>query len=208
MRRNALNINYAKMLIGTKEGLLSKLIEWKHYDAGANGRNFLSVNKELIKDDLYKAVGCKKPIGTNDCWLTIPNTLKCKTEKNEYTAVSNLMMYIIAHKLQGLNEIKVFYECAVRMKSPVMRGILLERWILLVLEKNAVQMCHFVMYTNSNMVDGKTSLQVNNEVTYKNPDELIDHLLETDHIIGIPKDPNNPGYDFMYIRFHKNKEEI
>ena len=117
-------------------------------------------------------------------------------------------MYIIAGKLEGLNEIKAFYDCAVWLNSPVMRGILLERWILLVLEKKAVQMCHFVMYTDSKTIDGKTSLKVNNTITYENPNQLIDHLLKHDYIIGIPDDLYNPGYDFLYMRFCNNRKEI
>ena len=117
-------------------------------------------------------------------------------------------MYIIAGKLEGLDKIKAFYNCAVQLNSPVMRGILLERWILLVLKKKAVQMCHFIMYTDSQTIDGKTSLKVNNTLTYKNPTELIDPLLEYDHIIGIPDDPYNPGYDFLYMKFHNNTKEI
>ena len=78
-------------------------------------------------------------------------------------------MYVIACKLEGLNKIKAFYDCAVWLESQVMRGILLERWILLVLEKKAVQMWHFVMYTSSQTIDGKNSLKVNHKITYKNP---------------------------------------
>ena len=123
---------------------------------------------------------------------------------NEYTAVSDFVVYAIAHKLKGLNEIKAFYDCAVQLESQVMRGILLERWILLVLQKKAVQMWHFVMYTDSQTIDGKNSLKVNHTITYKNPTELIDPLITFDHIIGIPYNAYNPGYDFLYMKFHNS----
>ena len=114
-------------------------------------------------------------------------------------------MYITAGKLDGLDEIKAFYDFAVWICSPVMTGILLERWILLVLQNKAVKMHHFIMYTNSDAIDGKTSLEVNNTINYNNPNELIDSLIKYDHIIGIPEDTCNPGFDFLYMKFHNDK---
>ena len=93
--------------------------------AGANARNFLSVIEDLIKEDVYRAVGRKYQINTNNCWATLPDSLKRKTGNNKYTAVSDFIMYIIADKLEGLKDIKAFYNCAVWMNSPVKRGILL-----------------------------------------------------------------------------------
>ena len=93
----------------------------------ANARHFLSVIEELIKDDLYSAVARKEKVDIANCWATVPNSLKQKKGQNEYTAVSDFMMYIIAGKINGLDEIKAFYDGAVRLQSPVMMGILLER---------------------------------------------------------------------------------
>ena len=68
----------------------------------------MSVIEELIKDDLYAAVGRKDKVDIANCWAAIPNSLKQKKGSNEYTAVSNFMMYIIAGKINGLDEIKAF----------------------------------------------------------------------------------------------------
>ena len=116
------------------------------------------------------------------------------------------MMYIIAGKIDGrLDEIKAFYDCTVRLCSPVMMGILLERWILLVLQDKAVNMCHFVMYMDRDTGEGKISLRVNYTINYTNPDDLIDALNTYDNIIGIPEDQWNTGYDFLYMKFHNDK---
>ena len=77
-------------------------------------------------------------------------------------------MYIIAGKIKGLDEIKAFYNGAVRLQCPVMTGILLERWILLVLQDIAVNMHHFIMYTDRNTGEGKISLRVNHTINYTN----------------------------------------
>ena len=61
------------------------------------------------------------------------------------------------------------------------------------------------MYTDSDTIDGKTSLKVNNTINYNNPNELIDSLIKYDHIIGIPEDTCNPGFDFLYMKFHNDK---
>ena len=165
----------------------------------------MSVIEELIKDDVYTAVGRKKKVDLTNCWAAIPDSLKQKTGKNEYTAVSDFMMYIIAGKIDGLDEIKAFYDCPIQLRCPVMMGILLERWILLVLQDKAVKMHHFVMYTDSDTVEGKTSLRVNYTITYNNPEDLINSLNTYDHIIGIPQDQWNTGFDFLYMKFHDNK---
>ena len=119
------------------------------------------VIEELIKDDIYSAVGRKKKVDIANCWAAIPNSLKQKIGQNEYTAVSDFVMYIIAGKINGLDEIKASYDCAVRLQCPVMMGILLERWILLVLQDKAVNIHHFIMYTDRDTGEGKISLRVN-----------------------------------------------
>ena len=73
---NTLMLDNAKMLLSNKQIILNKLIERKHYGAGANARHFLSVIEELIKDDIYTAVGRKKKVDIANCWATIPNSLK------------------------------------------------------------------------------------------------------------------------------------
>ena len=114
-------------------------------------------------------------------------------------------MYIIAGKIDGLDEIKAFYNCAIRLHCPVMMGILLERWILLVLQDKAVTMCHFIMYMDRDTGEGKISLRVNYTINYTNPDDLIDALNTYDNIIGIPEDQWNTGFDFLYMKFHNDK---
>ena len=73
---NTLMLDNAKMLLNDKQIILNKLIEQKHYGAGANVRHFLSVIEELIKDDVYTAVGRKKKVDTANCWAAIPDSLK------------------------------------------------------------------------------------------------------------------------------------
>ena len=73
---NTLMLDNAKMLLTNKNIILIKLIEQKHYGAGANARHFLSVIEELIKDDLYSAVGRKEKVDIANCWATIPDSLK------------------------------------------------------------------------------------------------------------------------------------
>ena len=73
---NVVNIDYAKMLLERREILVNKLIAWKHYGAGANARNFLSVIEDLIKEDVYRAVGKKNKIDASNCRGAIPNSLK------------------------------------------------------------------------------------------------------------------------------------
>ena len=114
-------------------------------------------------------------------------------------------MYIIAGKINGLDEIKAFYDVAVRLQCPVMMGILLERWILLVLQDIAVNMHHFVMYMDRDTGEGKISLGVNHTINYTNPDDLTDALNAHDNIIGIPVNKWNTGFDFLYMKFHKDK---
>ena len=115
------------------------------------------------------------------------------------------MMYIIAGKINGLDEIKAFYDCAIRLQCPVMMGILLERWILLVLQDKAVNMHHFIMYMDRDTGEGKISLRVNYTINYTNPDDLIDALNAYDNIIGIPENKWNTGFDFLYMKFHNDK---
>ena len=103
------------------------------------------------------------------------------------------------------DKIKAFYDCTIWLCSPVMTGILLERWILLVLQDKAVKMHHFVMYTDRDTVEGKTSLRVNYTITYNNPEDLINLLNTYDHKIGIPQDQWNTGFDFLYMKFRDNK---
>ena len=95
------------------------------------------------------------------------------------------MMYIIAGNINGLDEIKAFYDDTVRLQCPVMMGILLERWILLFLQDIAVNIHRFVMFTDRNTGEGKISLRVDHTINYTNPDDLINALNEHDHIIGI-----------------------
>ena len=64
---NTLMLNNAKMLLNDKQIILDKLIARKHYGAGANARYFLSVIEELIKDDIYTAVGRKKKVDLSNC---------------------------------------------------------------------------------------------------------------------------------------------
>ena len=64
----------------------------------------MSVIEELIKDDVYPAVGRNKKVDTANCWATIPDSLKQKIGQNEYTAVSDFVMYIIAGKINRLDE--------------------------------------------------------------------------------------------------------
>ena len=73
---NTLMLDNAKMLLNNKQSILNKLIERKHYGAGANARHFLSVIEELIKDDLYSAVGRKQKVDIANCWAAIPDSLK------------------------------------------------------------------------------------------------------------------------------------
>ena len=73
---NTLMLDNAKMLLNDKQIILDKLIEQKHYGAGANARHFLSVIEELIKDYLYSAVGRKEKVDIANCWATIPDSLK------------------------------------------------------------------------------------------------------------------------------------
>ena len=73
---NTLMLDHAKMLLNDKQIILNKLIERKHYGAGANARHFLSVIEELIKDDLYSAVGRKEKVDISNCWATIHDSLK------------------------------------------------------------------------------------------------------------------------------------
>ena len=115
------------------------------------------------------------------------------------------MMYIIAGKINGLDEIKAFYDGAIRLQCPVMMGILLERWILLVLQDIAVNMHHFIMYMDRDTGEGKISLRVNHTINYTNPDDLIDVLNAHDNIIGIPVNKWNTGFDFLYMKFCKDK---
>ena len=96
------------------------------------------------------------------------------------------MMYIIAGNINGLDEIKAFYNGAVRLQCPVMMDILLERWILLFLQDIAVNMHSFIMFMDRDTGEGKISLRVNHTINYTNPDDLINALNEHDHIIGIP----------------------
>ena len=103
-----------------------------------------------------------------------------------------------------MDEIKAFYNGAVRLQCPVMMGILLERWILLVLQDIAVNMHYFVMYTDRNTGEGKISLRVKHTINYTNPDDLINALNAHDNIIGIPVNKWNIGFDFLYMKFHKD----
>ena len=73
---NTLMLHNAKMLLTNKHIILIKLIERKHYGVEANARHFLSVIEELIKDDIYSAVGIKKKVDIANCWATIPDSLK------------------------------------------------------------------------------------------------------------------------------------
>ena len=114
------------------------------------------------------------------------------------------MMYIIAGKINGLDEIKAFYDGTIRLQCPVMMGILLERWILLVLQDIAVNMHHFIMYMDRDTGEGKISLRVNHTINYTNPDDLINALNAHDNIIGIPVNKWNTGFDFLYMKFHKD----
>ena len=165
----------------------------------------MSVIEELIKDDVYKAVGRKKKVDIANCWATIPDSLKQKIGQNEYTAVSDFVMYIIAGNINGLDKIKAFYNCAIKLHCPVMMGILLGRWILLVLQDKAVNMCHFIMYMDRDTGEGKILLRVNYTMNYTNPDDLIDALNTYDNIIGIPENKWNTGFDFLYMKFRKDK---
>ena len=119
--------------------------------------------------------------------------------------MSDFMMYIIAGKINGLDEIKAFYDCTIRLHCPVMMGILLERWILLVLQDKAVNMHHFVMYTDRDTGEGKISLRVIYTINYTNPDDLIDALNTYGNIIGIPEVQWNTEFDFLYMKFHNDK---
>ena len=73
---NTLMLDKAKMLLNNKQIILIKLIEQKHYGAGANARHFLSVIEELIKNDVYSAVGRKKKVDIANCRAAIPDSLK------------------------------------------------------------------------------------------------------------------------------------
>ena len=64
---NVLALDYCRMLL-KREILLKKLIAWKHCGAGANARHFLSVIENLIKEDVYRALGRKQTIDTSNCW--------------------------------------------------------------------------------------------------------------------------------------------
>ena len=148
----------------------------------------MSVIEELIRDDIYSAVGREEKVDIANFWATIPNSLKQKIGQNEYTAVSDFMMYIIAGKINGMNEIKAFYDGTVRLQCAVMMGILLERWILLVLQDKAVNMHHFIMYTDRDTGEGKISLRVNYTINYTNQDDLINVLNAHDNIIGYTRE--------------------
>ena len=118
------------------------------------------------------------------------------------------MMYIIAGNINGLDKIKAFYDGAVRLQCPVMMGILLERWILLFLQDIAVNMHSFIMFMDRNTGEGKISLRVNHTINYTNPDDQINALNEHDHIIGIPVNKWNTGFDFLYMKFNEDNNVI
>ena len=63
---NVLALDYCRVLL-KREILLKKLIAWKHYGAGANARPFLSVIENLIKEDVYRALGRKQTVDTSNC---------------------------------------------------------------------------------------------------------------------------------------------
>ena len=65
-------------------------------------------------------------------------------------------------------------------------------------------MCHFVMYMDRDTGEGKISLRVNHTINYTNPDDLINVLNAHDNIIGIPVNKWNTGFDFLYMKFHKD----
>ena len=117
------------------------------------------------------------------------------------------MMYIIAGNINGLDEIKAFYDGAIRLQCPVMIGILLERCILLFLQDIAVNM-HSFMFTDRNTGEGKISLRVNHTINYTNPDDLINAMNEHDHIIGIPVNKWNTGFDFLCMKLHEDNVTV
>ena len=66
-------------------------------------------------------------------------------------------------------------------------------------------MHHFIMYMDRDTGEGKISLRVNHTINnYTNPDDLINMLNAHDNIIGIPVNKWNTGFDFLYMKFHKD----
>ena len=60
------------------------------------------------------------------------------------------------------------------------------------------------VYMDRNTGEGKISLRVNHTINYTNPDDLINALNAHDHIIGIPVNKWNTGFDFLYMKFHQD----
>ena len=60
------------------------------------------------------------------------------------------------------------------------------------------------MYTDRDTGEGKISLRVNHTINYTNPDDLINALNAHDNIISIPVNKWNTGFDFLYMKFHKD----
>ena len=62
----------------------------------------------------------------------------------------------------------------------------------------------FILFTDRDTGEGKISLRVNHTINCTNPDDLINALNEHDHIIGIPANKWNTGFDFLYMKFYQD----
>ena len=107
------------------------------------------------------------------CWSNIADSLKKQDSEYSYSTISSYTMFCVAKQITTLDKIKEFYDWASDNASPVVKGILLERWILKLLMTKVLTYNQFITYDNADVQNGIQIETVENTIQYKTPEELI-----------------------------------